>query len=148
MQEEINIRTRRLSFRDCKTGDLEDYCFLKCKKIVKGERAQEIAKQQEKLESELTETNGNISLISVLDECQRVIGLIKMHYLDSETSVFIDISVPDEIKMYSYGSEALHQFVKAMREKFEKIELNPTNSIVERYIQERGVTPPVILQQQ
>ncbi len=148
MQEGINIQSRRVTLRDCKVTDLKDFCVLQCMAIPKKQRKKQIIQRESELLKELTDSNGNLILVAILDETKRVIGLIHMQCLEMETTISLDISVPEEMKMYGYGTEALHQFIKAEREKFERIELNPSNSIVARYIQERGVIPPVVLKEQ
>lgn len=148
MQEGINIQSRRVTLRDCKVTDLKDFCVLQCMAIPKNQRKKQIIQRESELLKELTDSNGNLILVAILDETKRVIGLIHMQCLEMETTISLDISVPEEMKMYGYGTEALHQFIKAEREKFERIELNPSNSIVARYIQERGVIPPVVLKEQ
>lgn len=148
MQEGINIQSRRVTLRDCKVTDLKDFCVLQCVTIPKNQRKKQIIQRESELLKELTDSNGNLILVAILDETKRVIGLIHMQCLEMETTISLDISVPEEMKMYGYGTEALHQFIKAEREKFERIELNPSNSIVARYIQERGVIPPVVLKEQ
>lgn len=148
MQEGINIQARRVCMRDCTVPDLMDYCILQCMNIPKSKRKAQISQREGELLKELTNFNGNLALVAILDERQHVIGLIKMYCLDSETSISLDISIPEELKMYGYGAEALHQFIKAMGERFERIEINPENRIVSKYIQERGVTPPVVLKEQ
>ena len=148
MQEGINIQSRRVTLRDCKVTDLKDFCVLQCMAIPKNQRKKQIIQRESELLKELTDSNGNLILVAILDETKRVIGLIHMQCLEMETTISLDISVPEEMKMYGYGTEALHQFIKAEREKFERIELNPSNSIVARFIQERGVIPPVVLKEQ
>lgn len=148
MQEGINIQARRVCMRDCTVPDLMDYCVLKCMNIPKSKRKAQISQREGELLKELTDFNGNLALVAILDERRHVIGLIKMYCLDSETSISLDISIPEELKMYGYGAEALHQFIKAMGERFERIEINPENRIVSKYIQERGVIPPVVLKEQ
>lgn len=148
MQEGINIQSRRVTLRDCKVTDLKDFCVLQCMAIPKNQRKKQIIQRESELLQELTNSNGNLVLVAILDEAKRIIGLMQMQCLETETTISLDISVPEEMKMYGYGAEALHQFIKAEREKFERIELNPSNSIVARYIQERGVIPPVVLKEQ
>lgn len=148
MQEGINIQSRRVTLRDCKVTDLKDFCVLQCMAIPKKQRKKQIIQRESELLKELTDSNGNLVLVAILDETKRVIGLIRMQCLETETTISLDISIPEELKMYGYGAEALHQFIKAMRERFERIELNPENQIVSKYIQERGVTPPVVLKEQ
>lgn len=148
MQEGINIQSRRVTLRDCKVTDLKDFCVLQCMAIPKNQRKKQIIQRESELLQELTNSNGNLVLVAILDEAKRIIGLMQMQCLETETTISLDISVPEEMKMYGYGTEALHQFIKAEREKFERIELNPSNSIVARYIQERGVIPPVVLKEQ
>ena len=148
MQEGINIQSRRVCMRDCTIPDLKDYCTLQCMAIPKSQRKEKIFEKEGELLKELTNSNGNLVLSAILDEGRHVIGMIRMQCLDTEKLISLDISIPDEIKRYSYGTEALHQFIKVEKDKFERIELNPNNSIVSKYIQERGVTPPVVLKEQ
>ena len=147
MQEGINIQSRRVTLRDCKETDLKDFCVLQCMAIPKKQRKKQIIQRESELLKELTDSNGNLVLVAILDETKRVIGLIRMQCLETETTISLDISVPEELKMYGYGAEALHQFIKVEKDKFERIELNPNNSIVSKYIQERGAIPPVVLVQ-
>ena len=147
MQEGINIQSRRVTLRDCKVADLKDFCVLQCIAIPKNQRKKQIVQREGELLKELTNSNGNLVLIAILDEAKRVIGLLQMRCLETEKMISLDISIPEELKMYGYGAEALHQFIKAMKEKFDRIELNPENQIVSKYIQERGVIPPVVLVQ-
>ena len=147
MQEPINIQARRVTLRDCKVTDLKDFCLLRCGTIPKGQRKAQVSQKEKELLKELTDASGNLVLIAILDEAKRVIGLLRMRCLETEKMISLDISIPEELKMYGYGAEALHQFIKAMKEKFDRIELNPENQIVSKYIQERGVIPPVVLVQ-
>lgn len=146
--ERINFRTRRLGFRSCKVVDLEKYCFLEGSNLPKKEREKQILQRIQELLKEITDSNGNLVFVTILDEGQRVIGMIRMRCLDTLESVSLEVSIPNEMQRYSYGAEALHQFIKKMKESYKQIEIDPDDPIVAKYIQERGITPPVVLSQQ
>ena len=135
-----NLGNRRLvTIRNMKLEDVEEYYKLQFHKDEKVTQAQNIRALKKRLKGLAQQKEEYEWILAICTKSGKVIGKMEIYSADSEIAS-LKIEIPNEIKSFQYGVEAIKQFIKICTENqyFKKIEVE-SNSITERYRKEYGI---------
>lgn len=134
------VGNRRLvTIRNMKLEDVEEYYKIQFHKEKKVTQAQNSRKLRKRLKGLLQQKEVHEWILAICAKNDKLIGKMEIYSADSEVAS-LKIEIPNEVRSFQYGVEAIKQFIKICTENqyFKKIEMEQ-NVITERYRKDYGI---------
>lgn len=134
------VGNRRLvTIRNMKLEDVEEYYKIQFHKEKKVTQAQNSRKLRKRLKGLLQQKEVHEWILAICTKDDKLIGKMEIYSADSEVAS-LKIEIPNEVRSFQYGVEAIKQFIKICTENqyFKKIEMEQ-NVITERYRKDYGI---------
>lgn len=134
------VGNRRLvTIRNMKLEDVEEYYKIQFHKEKKVTQAQNSRKLRKQLKGLLQQKEVYEWILAICTKDDKLIGKMEIYSADSEVAS-LKIEIPNEVRSFQYGVEAIKQFIKICTENqyFKKIEMEQ-NVITERYRKDYGI---------
>lgn len=134
------VGNRRLvTIRNMKLEDVEEYYKIQFHKEKKVTQAQNSRKLRKRLKGLLQQKEVYEWILAICTKDDKLIGKMEIYSADSEVAS-LKIEIPNEVRSFQYGVEAIKQFIKICTENqyFKKIEMEQ-NAITERYRKDYGI---------
>ena len=122
-----------------KLEDVEEYYKIQFHKEKKVTQAQNSRKLRKRLKGLLQQKEVHEWILAICTKDDKLIGKMEIYSADSEVAS-LKIEIPNEVRSFQYGVEAIKQFIKICTENqyFKKIEMEQ-NVITERYRKDYGI---------